>query len=92
MGEAKPTLAKVSLGCCIHQVVLKQHPSYQFSQCFLFMIQGFRSTAFILQNGAIIVLWRVLAVQKKISQIPLGLSGDVFTGNSALYGFQTLVL
>lgn len=56
------------------------------------VIQDFRSTAFILQNGATTVLWRVLAVQKKISQIPLGLSGDVFTGNSALCGFQTLVL
>lgn len=38
MGEAQPTLAEALLACCIHRVVLKQHPSYQFSQCFLFLI------------------------------------------------------
>lgn len=92
MGEAQPTLAEALLACCIQQVVLKQCPSYQFSQCFLFLIQDFRSTAFVFQTGAIIVLWTASEVQREISQIPLGLNGDVFTGNSVLYLFQSLDL
>lgn len=91
MGETQLTLPKALLACCIHQVVLKQCPSYQFSQCYLFLIQDFRSTTFIFQTGAITVLWRALAAQKKLCQTPLAPSGNVFNGNSVLYWFQSLV-
>lgn len=43
-------------------------------------------------TGTITVLWRVLAVQRKISQIPLGFRGDGVTGSSVSYRFQSLVV
>lgn len=52
-----------------------------------------RPSAFILKIATTTVLWRVLAVQrKKISQIPLGLEGDVFAGNSVPHWLQQLLV